>query len=146
MISSGNHHFANCGLKNSSKSSFVTLSLYASFKTTQATGRSCHFSCGTAITAASNTASWAIKAFSISTDEDFRTDSYLFGEAQSRVIVSVKAKNQDIFEKLLGDDLKIPYSLLGKVTESDFTIDNKVVISTFEAQHLFNTSLGEIFS
>lgn len=84
--------------------------------------------------------------FSLSTDENFRTDAYLFGEAQSRVIVSVKPKNKEIFEKYLGDDLKAAFSLVGKVTDSDFTIDGNVVITTYEAQHLFNTSLGEIFA
>jgi phosphoribosylformylglycinamidine synthase len=84
--------------------------------------------------------------FSLTTDEEFRTDAYLFGEAQSRVIVSVKPENKAVFEKYAGDDLKIPHTLIGKVTQSDFIIDGQTVITTTEAQHLFNTSLGEIFA
>src|SRR5262249_8290338 len=55
---SGSHHFANCGARNSRSSSTVAAPL--SFSTTTASGRSPHFSSGTAITAASATASCAM--------------------------------------------------------------------------------------
>jgi len=84
--------------------------------------------------------------YSIATDENFRTDAFLFGEAQSRVIVSVKPENQGAFQKYLGGDLKIAHSLLGEVTKSDFRINGDVVISSQEAESLFNNSLGEIFA
>src|SRR5699024_11406339 len=67
IISSGNHHLANCGSKYFSNASFVIFS--PSLRTTQAIGRSCHLGSSLAITAASKTDGCAIKAFSKSTDE-----------------------------------------------------------------------------
>src|SRR5262249_20116931 len=59
---SGSHHFANCGARNSRRSSAVADA--PSFRTTTASGLSPHFSSGTAITADSDTAGWAMSAFS----------------------------------------------------------------------------------
>ncbi len=64
---SGSHHFAKFGARNSRSSSAVAVC--PSRSTTAASGRSSHFSSGTAITAASAIAGCAISAFSSSTDE-----------------------------------------------------------------------------
>lgn len=50
--------------------------------------------------------------FEISTNTDIRKDSFLFGEAQSRVVVSVAPSQKEAFEQSLGNQ---PFSLLGKV-------------------------------
>ncbi|WP_229236006.1 phosphoribosylformylglycinamidine synthase subunit PurL [Dyadobacter tibetensis] len=84
--------------------------------------------------------------FEISTDQNFRKDAYLFGEAQSRVIVSVKPGQQGAFQRLLGETLKTPHSLLGKVTKENFVVDGVEVIASAQAQELFNTSLGKLFA
>ncbi len=50
--------------------------------------------------------------FEISTNTDIRKDAFLFGEAQSRVVVSVAPSQKEAFEQSLGNQ---PFSLLGKV-------------------------------
>lgn len=52
------------------------------------------------------------KGFDINTNSAFRKDAFLFGEAQSRVIVTVSPNNKEAFEKSLGNQ---PHSLLGTV-------------------------------
>ncbi len=53
---------------------------------------------------------------------DIRKDAYWFGEAQSRVVVSVKADKVEAFKKVLGNH---PYEQLGQVTTGAITIDGK---------------------
>jgi len=50
--------------------------------------------------------------FEITTDKSMRKDAYLFGEAQSRVIVSVTAAQQQAFEAGLGSQ---PFTKIGTV-------------------------------
>jgi len=50
--------------------------------------------------------------FDVNTDSNIRKDSYLFGEAQSRVIVSVSADQQTAFEASLGAQ---PFTKIGIV-------------------------------
>jgi phosphoribosylformylglycinamidine synthase len=84
--------------------------------------------------------------FAVATDDNFRTDAYLFGEAQSRVVVSVSIEQQGAFQKFVGADLKIPHALIGKVTGDGFVVDNQVIISTTEAKDLYDNSLGRLMS
>src|SRR5262249_15524648 len=66
MNASGSQNFANSGSRYSRSSSGVAFA--PSRSTTHATGRSSHFGCLTATTAASFTAGWPISAFSRSTE------------------------------------------------------------------------------
>jgi phosphoribosylformylglycinamidine synthase len=84
--------------------------------------------------------------FGVSTDKNFRTDAFLFGEAQSRVLVSVKADKQGEFQKRLGADLKIAHSLLGAVTRQDFVVDGQTVVTTAEAKDLYDNTIGRIMA
>ena len=43
--------------------------------------------------------------FDIFTNHDFRQDAYLFGESQSRVVVTVNPENKQKFEKFLKDKI-----------------------------------------
>jgi len=60
--------------------------------------------------------------FDIFTNHDFRQDAYLFGESQSRVVVTVPANKKLDFEKYLTS--KISYTLLGEVTDGKIVIDD----------------------
>ena len=60
--------------------------------------------------------------FDIFTDHDFRQDAYLFGESQSRVVVSVSEEKKKSFEKLLNG--KIHFAYLGQVTNGKIVIDD----------------------
>ncbi len=58
--------------------------------------------------------------FSIITNIEFRKDAWLFGEAQSRVLVSVSIDKVPEFEKYLAD---FPYEKLGVVTSGEIVVD-----------------------
>ena len=58
--------------------------------------------------------------FSIITNIEFRKDAWLFGEAQSRVLVSVSIDQVPEFEKYLAD---FPYEKLGVVTSGEIVVD-----------------------
>lgn len=74
-----------------------------------------------------------------------RKDSILFGETQSRYIVSVSESNKELFEKLFNDE----YSFLGK-TNKDNSLKIKIDGKTFlnvpgkELLHIYNNSIGEM--
>ena len=84
--------------------------------------------------------------FEVATMDDYRTDAFLFGESQSRVVVSVSPENQAEFQKILGGELKTTHALLGKVTLGGFVVDGQEVISTAEAKDLYDNSLGRLMS
>ncbi|MCA0398799.1 MAG: phosphoribosylformylglycinamidine synthase subunit PurL [Bacteroidetes bacterium] len=58
--------------------------------------------------------------FSIATDAAIRPDAYLFGEGQSRVIVTVSAGQESAFESALGTQA---FTNLGIVTPGELVID-----------------------
>ena len=60
--------------------------------------------------------------FDIFTNHDFRQDAYLFGEAQSRVVVTIAANQKSKFEKFLKS--KIQYTFLGEVSDGKIVIDD----------------------
>jgi phosphoribosylformylglycinamidine synthase len=80
--------------------------------------------------------------FSIATDPLYRKDAYLFGESQSRVLVSVSSKAKDTikFEKFM-EKKGIPYRFLGKVTAGDYEIDGKKIVASNEAKKMYENSL-----
>ncbi|RYD83301.1 MAG: phosphoribosylformylglycinamidine synthase subunit PurL [Sphingobacteriales bacterium] len=63
--------------------------------------------------------------FEISSDLTIRKDAFLFGEAQSRVVVSVSADKKDVFENSLKEN-KTAFSLLGKVTSGEIKVDESI--------------------
>jgi phosphoribosylformylglycinamidine synthase len=63
--------------------------------------------------------------FSIDTNAEFRKDGYLFGEAQGRVIVSVKPSNIEEFAEFMATS-GVSFTLLGEVNEGDFTVDGEL--------------------
>ncbi len=60
--------------------------------------------------------------FKIATDAAIRKDAYLFGEAQSRVVVSIEKKNEKEFESSLKG---ISFEKLGSVTSDSIQIDQE---------------------
>lgn len=63
------------------------------------------------------------KGFQIETDADVRKDAFLFGESQSRYIVTITAEYQSSFESKLKSSL-VPFRHLGQVTNGDIKIDH----------------------
>ena len=81
--------------------------------------------------------------FSISTDADFRKDAFLFGESQSRVVVSVPVDKAVDFESFVGQS-GAAFRRLGVVTDADFVVDGETVLTTAEASELYDNALGRI--
>jgi phosphoribosylformylglycinamidine synthase len=72
--------------------------------------------------------------FNVFTSPTYRKDAFLFGESQSRVVVSVKPEQQKAFE----ENCKTDFLFLGKVTKDNyFTVDNQVLITTEDAKKAY---------
>ncbi len=78
--------------------------------------------------------------FDISTDEDFRKDAFLFGEAQGRVVVSVKDSDEDAFIDFMSIT-SVEFTYIGDVAETDIVIDDEVLFSVAEAKEIYDTVL-----
>ena len=78
--------------------------------------------------------------FAIETDPAFRKDAYLFGEAQSRIVVSVTKAKQDDLKSLL-TDANIPFTHMGKVTSSRISVDGEDFGEIAGWKELYDTSL-----
>ena len=81
--------------------------------------------------------------FAIQTDHTYRKDAYLFGEGQSRIIVTVAQEQVRSFEED-ASSMNIAYRQLGKVIADDFVIDNELLITCHEAIHLYESLLPGI--
>ncbi|TAE00560.1 MAG: phosphoribosylformylglycinamidine synthase subunit PurL [Bacteroidetes bacterium] len=77
--------------------------------------------------------------FDIQTVSGFRKDAFLFGEAQSRVVVSVKPDQKIAFENFLNS--KTDFCYLGKVSKNDFVVDGKLFLNSQEAKTLYQNTL-----
>lgn len=81
--------------------------------------------------------------FEIDTDMSIRTDAFLFGEAQGRVVVSVKSELQEQFVEFLSTT-DVEFSLLGSVTsKDDMLIDGQSFGSITDAKDIYNKVLNK---
>lgn len=80
------------------------------------------------------------KGFDISTDESIRTDAFLFGEGQSRVVVTVRPGDEDNFlHEMMERD--VDFSFLGTVMGDEMTVDEEELMKVEEARSLYDNSL-----
>lgn len=79
--------------------------------------------------------------FSVTTEAGLRTDAFLFGENQSRVVVSVSAGQQAAFEAALSAS-GVAFSKLGEVTTGDFVIDGTTLMTVADAKAVYDNALG----
>jgi phosphoribosylformylglycinamidine synthase II len=80
--------------------------------------------------------------FRVVTEPNMRLDVALFGESQSRVIVSVSPRKQTAFEQALAES-KYPYTQLGEVTQQDITINNHSFGNIDTWKHIYDTSIEQ---
>ncbi len=80
--------------------------------------------------------------FSIETDFDCRADAFLFGEAQSRIVVSVSPAMMDAFVDYLAT-ANIEFSNLGLVTGGEILIDDESFGTIAEAKATYENAIGE---
>lgn len=78
--------------------------------------------------------------FDITSDASVRKDAFLFGEAQSRVVVSVSADKVQELESTLAK-MSVAFKKLGVVKGNDLVIDGKNYGSVAEYKHSFDTSI-----
>lgn len=83
--------------------------------------------------------------FNISTNEEVRKDAFLFGESQSRVIVSVKKEDEDKFIDLMMES-GAEFEYLGDVTGKTMIIDEESFGTVAEAKAIFETALGKLLN
>jgi phosphoribosylformylglycinamidine synthase II len=79
--------------------------------------------------------------FSVNTNPAVRKDAWLFGEAQSRVVVSISAEQHDAFSRYLsGQD--VPFEAIGKAGGSSVVIDGENWGSVSEWSTIHQSVLG----
>ncbi|SEL08863.1 phosphoribosylformylglycinamidine synthase subunit PurL [Parapedobacter koreensis] len=81
--------------------------------------------------------------FAIDTDSEIRKDAFLFGEAQGRIVVSVKPEAQEAFVELLAAS-GTEFSLLGAVTKNGFVVDGELYDTVAHAQQVYEDTIGAI--
>ena len=81
--------------------------------------------------------------FNMETEADIRKDAFLFGEAQGRVVGSVKPENQDACVELLATS-ETDFSLLGSVTGGELLVDEESFGTVSESKGVFNNVLHGI--
>ena len=79
--------------------------------------------------------------FDIVSDAEVREDAFLFGEAQSRVVVTLTEKTEDDFlEFMIATGL--PFTLLGHVTKGKICVDEDHYGFVQEYKDIYDNSLG----
>ncbi|MHA8073010.1 phosphoribosylformylglycinamidine synthase subunit PurL [Aquirufa sp. HETE-40SA] len=78
--------------------------------------------------------------FNVTSDVAIRQDAFWFGEAQSRVVVSVDSAKKEAFEAALQTQ-GVQFSALGSVQGTDMVADGAVLSSVAAAYQSFDTAL-----
>ncbi len=81
--------------------------------------------------------------FDISTDDEIRLDAFLFGESQSRVVVSVTMSKVDRFVDYMRKQ-DFPFLLLGHVTKGEMRVDDHSLGFIYDARKVYMNTLSEI--
>ena len=79
--------------------------------------------------------------FEVKTDPAFRKDAYLFGESQSRVVVTISSDQKAAFEAAVQHS-NSPFTLLGEVTSGSVTIDGASFGPIGEWKELYDNVIG----
>lgn len=77
--------------------------------------------------------------------DELRNDAFWFGEAQGRVVVSVKEENVDRVVHLL-NTANVPHLILGEVTSGDVIIDNNNWGNIHSFKLDYDTAIGKILN
>ncbi len=80
--------------------------------------------------------------FNISSKKGIRKDAFLFGESQSRVVVSVPANSAGALEEMMQKN-KQAFEYLGEVTSGNITIDGDSFGTADEYSHVYLNSIGD---
>jgi phosphoribosylformylglycinamidine synthase len=83
--------------------------------------------------------------FTLTTDAAYRKDAYLFGESQSRIVVSVTPANKAALEKAL-QGRQIAFTQLGTVTTGECLVNGETFLNTAEIKPLYDTALENLLN
>jgi phosphoribosylformylglycinamidine synthase len=83
--------------------------------------------------------------FDVVTDSEIRKDAFLFGESQSRVVVSVVEDDEDKFLDFVAE-MNIPCLLLGHVTKGRCTVDEQNFGMIADYKELYDNAIGKEMS
>lgn len=78
--------------------------------------------------------------FDILSDSEVRPDAFLFGESQSRVVVTVPEATEDEFLELAGES-QFPFLMLGHVTRGKMVVDDEHFGFVEEAAEIYDTTI-----
>ena len=81
--------------------------------------------------------------FKLTSDDSVRTDAFLFGEAQGRVVVSVSPEKEEEFVEFMALT-DVPFSLIGSVTTSEVIVDEVSWGQMEEFELGYQNSLSDI--
>ncbi len=80
--------------------------------------------------------------FDIETDSEIRTDAFLFGEGQGRVVITVSEEKEDAFIEFVVSS-SVSFTLLGHVTKGKLQIDGEHFGFITEAKNLYDNALSK---
>jgi len=83
--------------------------------------------------------------FSLLIDQHIRKDAFLFGEAQSRVVVSITKDKEAQFKSALLSS-GVTYSLLGSVTDGEISVDGQSFGSVLDYKGEYDTAIEKYFA
>lgn len=81
--------------------------------------------------------------FEITTDSDIRKDAYLFGEAQGRVVVTVKKKDQEEFISFMMEQ-NADFTFIGEVKGKEMIVDGASFGSIEKATTMYDTAIEKM--
>ena len=81
--------------------------------------------------------------FDITTDSEIRTDAFLFGEGQGRIVVSVSAGQETRFVDFMATQ-NVPVTTLGHVTKGELRVDNQSFGFIKDLKAIYDNALGNI--
>ncbi len=81
--------------------------------------------------------------FDITTDAEIRTDAFLFGESQGRIVVSVAPSREVAFTDFMAKR-NVPVTMLGHVTKSEIRVDDVSFGFIADLKNSYDNALGAV--
>jgi phosphoribosylformylglycinamidine synthase len=78
--------------------------------------------------------------FDITSDADVRLDAFLFGEAQSRIVIALSPEMEEGFVEEMNQH-QVPFTLLGHVTRGKMVVDDLHYGFIDDAAEIYNTAI-----
>jgi phosphoribosylformylglycinamidine synthase len=83
--------------------------------------------------------------FDIVTDSEVRTDAFLFGEGQGRIVIALNEDHETEFLDILRLS-KVPFILLGHVTKGKLMVDDESFGNIEDARKVYEEAIPTVMS